>query len=187
MVSCVRDRVRRVALLALRPRVRLDSASGPARWCTRHPSPAVPAAAAVVAAMIAVDLIPPSVEPAVTDLAVLVPTILGAAAILVGVSRWHARWLRGQIVAVLDERLGGLAASVDRVDRAVNHQPDGAPTLAAQVAALTIAGADRAGQVAAVARQLAAHGVLVRDISDRLADISDRLAVLERPDPKEHP
>lgn len=133
--------------------------------------------------MIAVDLIPPSVEPAVTDLAVLVPTILGAAAILVGVSRWHARWLRGQIVAVLDERLGGLAASVDRVDRAVNHQPDGAPTLAAQVAALTIAGADRAGQVAAVARQIAALGVLVRDVSDQLSVVTARLTALEQGDP----
>lgn len=182
MVPALRGRVGGDALLVMQRGLHIAALAGERHRAARHPGTSG-AAPAVVATMIPlVNLIPPSVEPAVVDLAILVPLILGVAAIVLGVSRWHVRWLRGQIVQVLDERLGGLAESVDRVDRAVNHQPDGTPTLAAQVAALTIAGADRASQLAAVARQIAALSVLIRDVSDHLAVVTTRLDALEHPD-----
>lgn len=122
-------------------------------------------------------MIPDTWRPAVTDLAVLVPIILGLATIAVAVSRWHVHWLRGQIVAMLDARLGPIGDQVSSIDRAVNHQRPGAAPLVAQVQGLaravedlTVAGWRRAERVEELARLIADLAVTVHDLSAHIRE-----------------
>lgn len=122
-------------------------------------------------------MIPDTWRPAVTDLAVLVPIILGLATIAVAVSRWHVHWLRGQIVAMLDARLGPIGDQVSSIDRAVNHQPPGAAPLVAQVQGLaravedlTVAGWRRAERVEELARLITDLAVTVHDLSAHIRE-----------------
>lgn len=123
--------------------------------------------------MFAAQLIPDPWRPVVTDLAVLAPLVLALAAIAVGVARAQVRWVRHVVEEIIDARLGPLDARLAGIDRAVNHQPHGTPTLVAQVQGLAVAVADlttagwrRAERVEELAR-------LVADLADEIRTSRD--------------
>ncbi len=123
--------------------------------------------------MFAAQLIPDPWRPVVSDLAVLAPLVLALAAIAVGVARAQVRWVRHVVEDLLDARLGPLDDRLAGIDRAVNHQPSGTPTLVAQVQGLAVAVADlttagwrRAERVEELAR-------LVADLADEIRTSRD--------------
>lgn len=109
-----------------------DCSATRSKWCIEAAVAAI-VMSIVLVWVIAAQLLPDDYRPIVTDLAILVPVIIGIGTIGVAITRWYRR----EVTKLLNERLGPVAQTVQHIDDAVNQRPPGAPTISVQVTQLS--------------------------------------------------